>query len=640
MHFLMDFMRHHRFWIQVFIFLFIAIPFCMWTVPGDGGCSPSTVSGDVLGSVGAEQLMMADFQQSLERVANQSGTPDKRPTMAELNANGTIDRVLLQMENGAYFRMKETSRDFDVDNQVAVAKLKQSPRFQTADGKFVPAAYNEWVESRRDADWSAIYESVKQDVEREVFFSMVTAPAGRVLDKEVEDELIGNTVKLKVKLAAIEPPVDVDEATLQERFSKNQEQYRNPSRRTVEYAAVSVLPEVPEKALEAVKKAREGADFVALTEEYSDPKTSQGDLGWTTISDDEAGPRKILATLAPGTVSDPVMMATGALIFKVEEERTNAETGKREVKARQIHIAAKLSEETMKERRAKADGVLNKAKADSNLAAAAGEAGLQVAQTPPFTMKDAQVQGIPQSDSFKFRQTIDKLPADTPFTLVEGRENLYVAHVLSTEQGDIPPFEEVRERVKNDAVADLKKADDYKNKVQEFCDKLAKEQGTMEEISGRYPELALVVKETEPFTQRDFTVLSKAQCYVSPDKITAAFKDKAAGTTVGPIRDYFGKAYIMQLVERIEPTEEEKAKFDEERKTIREQRKSMAQAMCLDDYIIGLRAQYATEHPVQWDGARLESIRGAGAADSPAPQEGEGGAPAPAAQAPAAPAAQ
>jgi len=292
-----------------------------------------------------------------------------------------------------------------------------------------------------------------------------------------------------------------------------------------------------------------------------------------------------------GAVSDPIMTSTGVLIFKVEEERKNEQSGAREVKARQIHIAAQLTDAQRTERRAQADRLLAKAKETNNLTVSAQEEKLEALKTPPFTKKDPRIEGLPQPDTFPFRKTLDELPADTPYALVEGRENLYVAHALSSEPGTIPALDAVRDRVKNDVTSALKEKDEYKEKVKTYCGKLAGEKGALEEIAARYPDLALTIKETEPFTQKDFQVLSKTQCYVPPTKIFEAFKDKAPGAVAAPLNDYFGRAYVLQLAERIDPSDEDKAKWDEERKTLREQRTQMAKNLYLDDYIRDLRAR-------------------------------------------------
>lgn len=621
MNFLMDYMRHHKRLFQYLILILIGIPFCMWTVPGKGKKTfkaPGKVgrqarvhdAADILGTVGSEPLLMSEFQQSLQQAMEQAGPQGKRPTLEELKANGTVDRILEQMENRAYLKLQEYARGFNVNDSLAIAQMKKLPQFQTEKGEFVPAAWNRWVEARQDTDWTVMYDSMKSDIDQDVYLAMVTAPANRVLDKEIEDELVANSTKLKVKLAPVDPPVDVTEEAIQAQYETNKESYREPVKRTAEYASVSLLPDVPEKALEAVKKAREGADFAALVVEYSEPKTNQGDLGWAAIREDEAGPRKILASLEVGAVSDPIMTSTGALIFKVEEERKNEQSGEREVKARQLHIAAKLSGEQRTERRAVVDRLLAKAKETSNLTAAAQEEKLEVLKTPAFTMKDPKIEGIPQADSFKFRKTLDGLPADTPYALVEGLENLYVAHVLSSEPGAIPALEAVHDRVKSDVTSALKEKDEYKEKVKSFCAKLAGEKGTLEEIALRYLDLGMTVKETEPFTQRDFAVLSKVQCYVPPTKIFESFKDKAPGDVAAPLNDYFGHAYVVQLVERIDPSEEDKAKWDEERKTLREQRTQMAQNLYLDDYIRDLRARLKESVKPGYDAEKLNQITG------------------------------
>jgi len=80
-------------------------------------------------------------------------------------------------------------------------------------------------------------------------------------------------------------------------------------------------------AEEVVKKARGGADFLALVEQYSeDPttKSAQGDFG-VIKHDSTSYPedlKKAVFALENGKISDPVRQATGFYVIRMEEKST------------------------------------------------------------------------------------------------------------------------------------------------------------------------------------------------------------------------------------------------------------------------------------------------------------------------------
>ena len=136
------------------------------------------------------------------------------------------------------------------------------------------------------------------------------------------------------------------------------------------------------------------------------------------------------------------------------------------------------------------------------------------------------------------------------------------------------------------------------------------ETGTLEEIAARYPELALEVKTSEPFSHRDYNVLSKIQCYVNPADIYEAFKDKEAGALASPLHDFFGGAYVVQLAEKTIPTEEERAGWDEERTQIRTQMAMMAKNAYLADYVRDLRERMKGRVKWGYDEEKMAKVLG------------------------------
>ena len=111
--------------------------------------------------------------------------------------------------------------------------------------------------------------------------------------------------------------------------------------------------EIDAKALaaEIVKKARDGADFVKLVEQYSEDATSKaagGDFG--TVKADSSFPediKKAVAGLKPGEVSDPVRQANAFYVIRVEEKSAQSINEARDSiiqTIRQEHLGKYLAE--------------------------------------------------------------------------------------------------------------------------------------------------------------------------------------------------------------------------------------------------------------------------------------------------------
>ncbi len=583
-----DLMRKHRKAILFFILLFIAVPFVfVFGMPSWTGSKKDRMQPNTIAVIGGVPISEADFRKNLDAAASmQARGKDTRPTYKELDESGVAQRVLEQMRDSALIALQEQARGFDVDQSLLEELMKKDPNFQDEEGNFDPKSWNAWVAgmNKQKQNWNDVYNDLRPRITRQVYLQSVLSASNRVLDKDIEAELLENHTKLQVKYVQVTPPVTPTEEDIQKQYDENKDKYKNPDEKVAEFVAVSLRADVPQLALELVKQAREGADFAALADEHSTLKTKNGGEmpGWQKPRENEVDYRKPLFTLAVGEVSEPI--ATGPesfAIYKVEEERTNEETGVREVRARQILLKAALSEEERAERQALAEKVSTKAK-DSDLESAASEAGLEVQRTGAFTVKSSSIENIPNMDMFAFRKAVDAQTEDTLYDVIEARNNLYVAKVVQVNVGTVPPLAEVREAVEKDAIAALKQKDEYKEEVSKYCDKIKAEATSLAQAVERFPELEMKVKETKEFTRKDY--LWQEGIYLQPAQIFGMLGDKEAGAMDGPLRDFRGDSFFVELVKKTPPTEEEKKDWDEERKQLRENALRMTQSDLLEDY--------------------------------------------------------
>jgi parvulin-like peptidyl-prolyl isomerase len=627
MRYFMDFIRHHKRAMLIVFTVCIGIPFIFAYGPSSN--APNNAAGglnDRLGSVGPMILRASQFRKSLNAAADR-GAQGERATYKELMGDGTVERIMEQMVNGAYLQLRSDQRNFEIDDALAIEQLKK--QFHNEEGVLNGAEWNRFVKNSQGQDWKAYYANAEANVAYQMFLKMVTAPAARVFDSDIEEELQGNYTKIKVAFVSLDLPAEATDAQIQEHFAANEETYRNPQLHTTEFVALSLLPAIPETATKARARAEAGENFAALVDEYSDFKDGkQGDMGWLAERENEPPTRAPIFALEPGQVTEHIVTTNSVMIYKVEEERTNEETQKREVKVRQMRFNVKLDDVTRAQRIAEMQGLLDEltpsegeaegegeaeekkalTAEDFAVAAAATESKPTVAQAGPFTVKDAEISGISQMDVSRYRQAVDAREEDVDVVLVEGMENVYVAHVLTSEEGAIPGLEEVRDRVEQDVIAQLKREDAYRDEQKAAGETLLAEEGTLNERAAKHPDWALMAKTSETFTQKDSMALFQSQCYVRPDQVYQALKDKDIGDVAGPVQDFMGKPLLFELLERTLPTEEDKANWEEERKQIRQQRVMMAQDGYLSDYLTVLREQMELQTPTEWDTAVLEDI--------------------------------
>ncbi len=604
-----ELMRKHRRMILGFMLVFICVPFIFFF--GMPSARKDTgVSQDNVATVGGVPITEAQYRQALDRTA-QSVTrgQEQRPTYQDLVKSGVTEGVLKQLVDSSLITLQENSRDMSVDSKVLEKQIREWKEFKDEKGNFNPAAYNEWIRNMKD--WDSLYARLRESISRQIYLNAMLAIGNRVSDRELDKELEADGTKMVMKYARIDLAVNPTDEQIQKQYDENKEQYRRPPTNTADFVAVSLVPEVPQKALDAVKEARSGADFAEVVKKYSDLSAPGGDdLGWKPVEENPASHLAPLYALAVGQVSDPVYGPAGYTIYKVEEERTNADTQVREVHGRQIVVNATLTEEERAARQAKAELVSAKAK-KSDLATAAQENGLTVLRASKFSTTSTEVENVPREDVAVFRSGISSQKDDQVFAPVKGRANVYVGKVVESVPGDIPPLDEVKMRVSNDVVSKVKQTEDYKKQVVTLTDKIKAEAKNIDEIPAKFPQLKVEVKQTEkPFTRKD--MLYQQQIYLSSSEIFDRLGKAEPGTLAGPLKGMLGDNWFVQLVERTGPTDEEKAKWPEERKKLREEKEQRSVYEALTDFSQDLRERMLDKVAVRRNEDVIARILGQG----------------------------
>ncbi|HOV33687.1 MAG TPA: SurA N-terminal domain-containing protein [Candidatus Hydrogenedens sp.] len=584
-----ELMRKHRRAILIFVVIVIAVPFVLFFgMPGRN--SPTVqIKDNPVATVSKLPVLESEFRRNLNALIQQRSTPDKPVTIEELEKSGETDRLLQQMIDSNLITLEEQKRGFQVDRNLLVEQMQKWQQFRTEDGKFDREAWNAWVDANKGKiNWNEIYNELQNSISRQVFINTLLAPA-RFDSTAIEKRVKNNFTRIHIKYAKISPPVEIKDEELSKYFEEHKEVYRNPDTLVIEAVKLSLQPPVPDKVKEAYEKAMQGEDFATLADTYSDQKTKNGgDIGWQTPRENEPPHRQVLFSLKVGEISAPIYTFGAFYIFKLEEERTNAETNAREVHARQIMVRASLSNEEKKQKENEANEIVKRANEEKTLEKVAQEKGLSITKIGPFNKDSKAVEGITQFDLYPLCNAFMTPEKDSEYQVITARDNIYVAKVFERTKGEIPSLEQVRERVVGDYTTMVKKQEDYKKKVDEIVNKIKAEAKTIDDLPKILPDLQIEVKETsQAFTAKDY--LFQEGLMISPEDIFNELEGKDVGALAGPIKDFNNEYYFVQLLERTLPTEEDKPKMEEEKKKMLDMEIRMAQNEILNDYLLYLR---------------------------------------------------
>ena len=140
----------------------------------------------------------------------------------------------------------------------------------------------------------------------------------------------------------------------------------------------------------------------------------------------------------------------------------------------------------------------------------------------------------------------------------------------------------------NDTIAALKIEQAYKDEVKAMADKIKAEATSLEQAKALYPDVI------EIKTSREFNVgeyLFQEQLYLSTAEIYQTVGRKDIGAIGGPLQDFRGESYFVELLKRTGPSEEEMAAetWKTKEKQLREQALQMAGNEFMADYRLHLR---------------------------------------------------
>lgn len=348
-----------------------------------------------IGSVNGEQITFQEFSQMVQNVSdNQRQQSNIEPSEEQLRQ--IRQQVWDQIVNQRLIDEQIRKLGITVTDQEIVDWVRgENPpedlkrNFIDSAGNFRRDIYeqflrdpNQFIQDPQGVDrsfgskWLADYEkTLRVRRQQEKLQSLLTASV-RVTEAEVRKRFQDQNIKYDVVFALLDPnvfvkdeEVTVGEEDLKAYYEENLELYKVPATRKLKYVTFIEKPSASDSAAkmaeidEALKKAREGQDFLQLVELYSDRPDSGA---WFRHGELAQGIENAVFSAKKGDIVGPIVDLDGYHIIKVLDERK----ADREY-VRASHILLQLIGPDSNQVKAKARELAQKAKAGADFAALA-----------------------------------------------------------------------------------------------------------------------------------------------------------------------------------------------------------------------------------------------------------------------------
>ncbi len=378
----------------------------------------------------------------------------------------------------------------------------------------------------------------------------------------------------KVKAAYVEirpegfrDQVNVYTGDIEEYYDSHFEEFTHPEELRLRHILLRLKPDedasvVAEKReiLNGLKeRIQKGEDFTQVAKLYSEDVSAEkgGDLGYMKKGELVPEVEKVAFALKPGEMSELVRSSYGLHILKVEDYRTSNVDPMEEVKET---IREKLLlEKAWRLARRKAEEVIWEAKEGGTFGRTGSEGGGAIeAQETEYFARGEVMPGLGRESAFQ--QAAFSLEEKAVSQAVKGKNGYFVIRLLERKAPEVPPFEEVRDRVEKRVRRD-------KSKI------LAREKAdrSLERIAGG-------ASLEELGDEEDLEVLatgrfSRLNTYVpkigaSQDLIQDAFSMTEANPLPARTYEINGKYYVVALKDRARP---ERTDFLSEKESFRDQ---------------------------------------------------------------------
>jgi peptidyl-prolyl cis-trans isomerase D len=477
-------------------------------------------------------------------------------------------------------------------------------------GQFIgPERYKQILEAN-DMTVAEFEEGVRREIIREKLLRLLTDGI-IVSPEEALQEFLSRNQEVKVRYVAIDKqavtPAEIDDAKLRDYYNRNKENYRLGELRRVAYVFVPInpmavkvtedqiqdrlaaltpearvrvrqilirapegqpAPEAEKKAQDILARVQAGEDFAKLAKEYSDDLASAGkggELGALTRGQMPREFDEAAFSMEPGQTR-MVRSALGFHIINLEEKTTadiQSQRGLAELQAKEIEAGRQAKNQAFK--------IINAVRSGRPLAEVAKEYKLNLVTTPFFSVGDPVPGMMVQND---FNQRVFSMKKGDVTPPYQGSGGYYVAELAGIQTPEVPPFDQVRQRV----------AEDYRNAKTE---EMAREKAFAFEKAAKSGDFEQAAKKaglnvvTTGFFKKGANVDDTLR--ISQDFHDRAFK-MAKGEVSPPI-SIAGKYVVFQLVDK---SEVDMSKFQAEKAAIEREVTERKKAEFFSEYMRNL----------------------------------------------------
>jgi peptidyl-prolyl cis-trans isomerase D len=498
---MLDRMRRHKGWLKWSLAL-VCLTFVIFYIPDFLRGPDDTVPGDRVASVGERAITLADFRQRYQQQIDAYRTAYGGTLTEEAIRQLQIGQMVLQQMIEENAELAEAARlGLTVTDEEVRARILAIPALQE-DGRFIgEQRYRELLQMQRPAVSPAEFEeNLRRTLVIEKLRTGLTEWMS-ISDAELEKEYARRNSKVKLEVVSIaaadfRKDVTVADPDVATYFDANKERYRQPERRTIRFVLLDAdqaraklevpraeveryytdhvsdftTPErirashilfktdgktdadVQAKAEAVLKQARAGADFAELARKHSQDDANAkdgGDLDYfgrgTMVTEFESA----AFALQPGQISDLVKTAYGFHIIKLTDRRPEIKRTLAEPELYRQIVDIVGQDLAARQIADLADTVVREAVTPAALDKVAAAHGLKAEDSAPFGRGEAigrlGVQPAVNSQAFELAENVMAGPVPVP----AGRIVFYVS---GRQDSRIPALDEVRARVRDDAV--------------------------------------------------------------------------------------------------------------------------------------------------------------------------------------------
>jgi peptidyl-prolyl cis-trans isomerase SurA len=363
--------------------------------------------------VNEEVISVFDVQQRVRLLIVSSGLPNTPETVQRIAPQvlrGLIDEAL---QNQEARRLNISVSTGEIDDAIG--------RIERANG--LPSGGFEGLLDQQQISREAAIEQIRSNILWQKLLSRTVIPQIEIGEEDIDSvvaRIAASQGVTELRIAEILLPVD------------------NPVD----------APDIRALGLRLVEQIRSGADFSSVARQFSKSATAAagGEIGWIRLG--ELGPAVdgVLKEIAPGQVSDPVVVPEGVQIVFLIEQRTNEppDPGERNVTLRQMLLAvpdgAPQAEVDAQQQTART--IASTVRGCADFTKAAEEAGTpQPAQSASFKLNDLNPQ---------LRQVAASLPIGQASAPIRNAAGFQVLMICDRQEELGPDREEIRRTLRRE----------------------------------------------------------------------------------------------------------------------------------------------------------------------------------------------